>query len=260
MPELKELQKNFKYHLMKGNTDILSEVVSTEKLTNADRLAIYGNAYYARLEEALQGDFEAIHTLLGDDEFSLLCKRYTDENPSQFFTLRWFGKNMPRFLQTTTPYSRHPYLQEMAVFEWCFTDAFDAKDDDTVNEGDIAQIPPDSWPTMRLTLHPSVSWFSYNWNILPVWKAIKEDNEVPVLKKLEQTEICLVWRQELATKYRTLDYKEALLLEAVSQNKNFSEWCDLLIDAGEPAEEVPMLAAGMLKTWTGLKMISAINY
>jgi len=259
MLELKDLQENFKRHLIKGDSDILPEVISTDKLSNVDRLAIYGNAYYARLEEALEGDFEAIHTLLGDEAFSDLCRRYIDAYPSRFFTLRWFGQYMSEFLRTTPPYSQHPYLYEMAVLEWRFTDAFDALDTGTFNESDIVKIPPDKWPTMTLTLHPSVSWFTYCWNILPVWKAIKDNEDVPVLKKLEKPKVCLVWRQELTTRYRTIDANEALLIKAVEQGKNFSHWCELLIEAGGSPEEVPMIAAGVLKTWIGLKMISSIH-
>jgi hypothetical protein len=260
MPILKELQKNFKHHLVSGDDNILSSIVSTEELSNVDRLAIYGNAYYARLEEVLEGDFEAIHTLVGDEEFSTLCRRYTDAHPSRFFSVRWFGQHMAEFLQSTTPYSDHPYLFEMATFEWRFTDAFDAEDSEAITEADVAQIPVESWPTLMITLHPSVSWFSYEWNILPVWRAIKDQADIPVLKKLENPETCMVWRQGLITKYRTLEVNESLLIQAAAENKNFSDWCELLIDAGEPVEEVPMMTAGILKTWLSLGMITAINY
>jgi len=260
MSQLKELQQNFKHHLMNGDTTILSEVVSSDKLSNVDRLAIYGNAYYARLEEALQGDFEAIHTLLGDDEFSELCRRYIDCYPSRFFTLRWFGQYMPDFLRSNDPYCKHEFLYEMSLLEWRFTDAFDAVDTPVIGESDIAQVPPEHWPTMSVSLHPSVSWFVYHWNILPVWKAIKDEKEVPVLMKLAEPEICLVWRDGLLTKYRTLTAKEVVVIEAVSEGKNFSEWCERLIESGEIPEEVPMLVAGILKTWIGLKMISAVDY
>jgi len=260
MPLLKELQKNFKEHLTRGDDGIVPEIVSTEKLSNIERLAIYGNAYYSRLEEVLQGDFEAIHTLLGDEEFSLLCRRYTEACPSTYFSVRWFGKDMAKYLRSTEPYSRHPYLYEMARFEWLFTDAFDAEDIATVTEADIAQIPAESWPTLTIFLHPSVSWFTYGWNILPVWKAIKDNEEVPVLQELEGPESCLIWRQELITKYRTLDQRESLVIQAFAENKNFAEWCELLISAGDSPESVPLITAGILKAWLSLGMISGFTY
>ena len=260
MPVLKELQQNFKHHLTNGGGEILSEIVSTEALSNIDRLAIYGNAYYARLEEVLEGDFEAVHTLLGDEEFSTLCRRYVDAHPSRFFSVRWFGQYMADFLRSTEPYSSHPYLYEMATFEWRFTDAFDAEDITVITESDVAQVPAESWPTLTIKLHPSVSWFTYYWNILPVWKAVKDEEEIPVLQRLETPETCLVWRHGLVTKYRTLERHENILIQSVSENRNFSEWCELLVDAGESAEAVPMIAAGVLKTWLGSGMITGFDY
>ena len=260
MPQLRELQKHFKSHLTSGDGDILQQIVSTEELSNKDRLAIYGNAYYARLAEVLEADYEAIHTLLGDDEFSNLCRRYIDLYPSKFFTLRWFGQYMADFIKSNVPYSNHEYLYEMAIFEWRFTDAFDAKDVATITESDVALVPADRWPELTFTLHPSVSWFTYHWNILPVWKAATEDGDVPVLQNLEAPETCVVWRHDLATKYRTLDSNEAILIQSVAEGNNFSQLCELLVDEGEPAEEVPMITAGFLKTWLNLGMITAINY
>lgn len=260
MPHLKELQENFKSHLLKGDGAICADIVSTRELSNIDRLAIYGNAYYARLEEALQGDYEIIHTLLGDEEFSTLCRRYIDSHPSSFYSLRWFGQFMAAFLQDNEPYSQFPYLHELAVFEWRFTDAFDADDKYVVVEADMAHVPLDSWPDLSVALHPSVSWFGYTWNILPVWKAVKENSEIPELQQLDERETCLVWRHGLVTKYRTLEKKESLLMLAADNGSSFSQWCEILVNAGEAEDDVPMMVAMILKTWIGLGMITAITY
>jgi len=257
---LKELQKNFKAHLMTGDKNIFSEIVSTEELSNQDRLAIYGNAYYARLEEALQGDFEAIHTLLGDDEFSMLCRRYTDAHPSRFFSLRWFGQYMPEFLASTQPYSSYPYLAEMAQFEWRFTDAFDAKDSTSVSENDIANIPAENWPFLSVNFHPSVCWVKYQWNILPVWKAVKENSDIPEIVKLPELQTAMIWRQNLVTRYRTMEREEANLVAIAGAGKDFSAWCETLIEMGELPENVPLKVAGVLRTWIGLEMISNLKW
>ena len=260
MLTLKNLQQSFRQHLINGDNKVLPEIISTADFSNIERLAIYGNAYFARFYEVLSEDYEAIHTLLGDDQFTQLCHLYIDAYPSQFYTLRWFGKFMADFLRANAPYAEHEYLYEMARFEWLFTDAFDAKDEAVISESDVAGVPADKWPQLRVKLHPSVHWFEYGWNILPVWKAIKENTEVPVLKKLDCTEKCLIWRQALTTKYRTLNDKESQLLNAAAKSQNFSQWCELLIELGDSPEDVPMLTAGMLKSWINLGLISEINY
>lgn len=240
---------------MNGDGEVLAEICSTPSFSNVDRMAIYGNAYYARLIETLAGDYEAIHTLLGDEEFEKLCRHYIHTYPSKYFTLRWFGQFMAEYLRHNEPYSQHEYLVEMAKFEWTFTDAFDAQDIFAVTESDITQIPLEAWPTLIVRFHPSVHCFDYQWNILPIWKAIKDDEEVPELQKLGSIETCLIWRQELTTRYRTLEENESLLLKAAIAGKNFADWCELLLNAGEAADEVPMVAASILKTWIGSGMV-----
>lgn len=260
MTALKDLQNKFRQHLVTGNSGILPDIVGTDSFSNVERLAVYGNAYYARLIEVLQDDFEAIHALLGDDEFEKLCHGYINTYPSRFFSLRWFGVCMADYLGSTRPYSQHEYLYEMAKFEWLFTDAFDAEDVNVVTESDVASIPGESWPQLKVKFHPSVCYLDYRWNILPVWKAIKDNEQVPVLQKLIDSETCLVWRQGLTTKYRTLEATESLVFKVAVDNQNFSQWCETLIEHGYATEQVPMLAAGTLKTWLGLGMVASTGY
>ena len=204
-PALKDLQSDFKRHLMERDPAIADHVVGSGSLGADVRLAIYGNAYYARLIETLEQDYEAIHVMLGDEEFTRLCTQYIDTYPSKFPSLRWFGRYMAKYLAEHEPYNEHPYLQELAVFEWTFIESFDAENATVATEVEAAQVPPDKWPELEIKLHPSVHWFDYEWNILPVWKATTSDESVPELEQLENKEYCVVWRQDLMTQYRTMD-------------------------------------------------------
>lgn len=259
MTSLQNLQSNFKRHLVSGDDNILPCISSTQFLSNIDRLAIYGNAYYARLIEVLMDDYEAIHGLLGDEQFDTLCRKYIDTYPSKYFTLRWFGQYMAEYINANEPYSQHEYLYEMAKFEWMFTDAFDAEDANVITDSEVSAIPAESWPSLTVSLHPSVHWFEYHWNILPVWKAIKDNEEVPVLEELTGPETCVIWRQGLTTKYRTMEANERLLIQAAKNNMNFSEWCELLVQQGVTDHEVPAVAVGILKSWLDLGMIVGLS-
>lgn len=255
-PELKELQVAFKRHLMKRAPEVIDYIASTDDLNNEMRLAIYGNAYYARLMEALESDYEALHTLLGDEEFSRLCREYIDTYPSQHPSLRWFGRHMSHYLATHPRYEAHPYLSELARFEWTFIEAFDAEDAPIATETDAANIPPEQWPQLRIRLHPSVHWFAYRWNILPVWKATTHEEEIPEFVQRDDTMHCVVWRQNLMTQYRSMDRVEAVALQGVKDNKNFAQICELLSELDIDPEQVPMQAASIFKTWLAHGMIS----
>ncbi|MCI0507814.1 MAG: DNA-binding domain-containing protein [Gammaproteobacteria bacterium] len=258
-PALQELQAAFKRHLMERDPAIIDHIASTADLSNEMRLAIYGNAYYARLIEALAQDYEALYYLLGDEEFPHLCRQYIDAHPSRFPSLRWFGQYMSRFLATHQPYTAHPYLHELAVFEWAFIEAFDAQDAPVATEADAARVPAENWPALRIRLHPSVRWFSYNWNILPLWKAAANEDSLPEIIQLDNTEYCAVWRRDLMTQFRTLEAGEAALMRGVNKNYNFAQLCESLAEMDSDPAQVPMRAAGILKTWLAQGMITALE-
>jgi len=259
-PELKDLQIAFKRHLMERAPEVIDYIASTDVLNNEMRLAIYGNAYYARLMEALESDYEALHTLLGDEEFSGLCEEYIDTYPSRHPSLRWFGRYMSRFLASHSRYEVHPYLSELALFEWTFIEAFDAEDMPVATETDAAKIPAEQWPQLRIQLHPSVHWFAYRWNILPVWKAATNEDAVPEFVELDDTGHCVVWRQKLTTQYRSMDMLEALVLRCVKENKNFAQICEVLSELDIDPEQVPMQAASIFKTWLAQSMITGFLF
>lgn len=259
-PVLKDLQSAFKRHLMERDPAIVEHITGSGGLGADVRLAIYGNAYYSRLIESLEQDYEAVHVMLGDEEFTCLSTQYIDTYPSKFPSLRWFGQYMAENLAKHKPYSEHPYLQELAVFEWTFIEAFDAENAPVVTEADAAQVPPDKWPELQIKLHPSVHWFDYEWNILPVWKAATSDEPMPELKQLENKECCVVWRQDLMTQYRTIDADEKILLRGVAENNNFSELCEHLAETGVDPELVPMRTASILKTWITHCMVSGLEF
>jgi len=259
-PELKDLQSAFKLHLMERNSAITEHIVGSGSLGADVRLAIYGNAYYARLIESLEQDYEALHVMLGDEEFTRLCTQYIDTYPSKFPSLRWFGQYMAKYLAEHKPYCEHPYLRELAVFEWTFIEAFDSEDAPVVTEADAAQVPPDKWPELEIRLHPSVYWFDYEWNILPLWKSATSDESIPELAQLKNKEYCIVWRQGLMTQYRTMDADEVILLRGVENNNNFAQLCERLTELDLDPEQVPMRAATILKTWITQGMVSELMF
>jgi len=257
--DLAQLQQAFKRHLQHQDTAITDYIVGDDPLGTTTRLAIYSNAYYARLEEALAQDYEAVHTLLGDEAFSELCTRYSQRHPSEFPSLRWFGQYMPEFVGTQEPYASYPYLAELATFEWTLLMAFDAEEAPVAGNDDIATVPAELWPQVRLHLQPSVYCIPYRWNILPWWRAAKDGGEFPELCELPVQEHCIIWRHDRVTRFRTFSREELTCLEGVRANENFAQLCARLADIGLPLDQVPMQMADILKTWLYQGMITRIE-
>ncbi|PTQ73221.1 DUF2063 domain-containing protein [Pseudomonas sp. GV071] len=219
---------------------LLSSLQGSATLSAETGLAIYHNAYRARLQEALRGDFPALLALLGDEVFAQLAGDYLQANPSEHFSLRWLGARFAGFLA-------EPAWAELARLEWAFTLAFDAPPGSPLTLTQMASLAPAEWPELRVRCLPSVQWLELHYNSLAIWRAVKNDQPLLASAPLAEAQTCLVWRADLQGQFRTLGPDEAVALHGmVEQGWSFAELC---LSLAERAENPAALAAGWLKQW-----------
>lgn len=259
MPGLKEVQQAFTRHLLSGDATVADYIADGGRLDARARLAVYANAYYARLVEALATDYGVLSAAMGDQRFEVLCHAYIRAQPSRFFSLRWFGRDLAAFVAARNADDDSARLAELARFEWALVDAFDAADVPPLAVEAVAALPADAWPTLRLVFHPSVGTLALAWNTLEVWKALRAGDAPPAWMHLEPSEPCAVWRSELRTRFRPLAADEACALAAARAGADFAHLCELLGDWHGDDAAVAVRAAGLLKCWLSEGMITGLE-
>lgn len=248
---LSEWQQAVEAYLLGGQAcppaELRASLIGSPALDVDQGLAIYHNAYRARLQETLRGDYPALHHWLGDDEFAALAAAYLDAHPSRHFSLRWLGEALPGFIEGHLVPQQSAPLAELARLEWAFTLAFDAPDGHPLSLQTMAELPAEDWPALRVGLLPSVQWQACRHNSLAIWRALKAEAEFPGSAPLPQAEVCLVWRQARISRFRCLSAAEAEALDGMArQGWNFAELCGQLSLLGDGA--APQ-AAAWLKQW-----------
>lgn len=229
------------------NAALQASLVGSPTLSVERGLAIYHHAYRARLLAVLQEDFPAVQYWLGADEFALLVQAYLDANPSRHFSLRWLGERFADFIPQQLSQQQSAPLMELARLEWAFTLAFDAPPGAPLTVPQMASLPAEEWPTLRVQLLPCVQALRLDYNSLALWQAAKAEAEFPASLRLEQPMLCLIWRHQLSSHYRSFAPDEAhALLGMTSDGWNFAQLCEQLAAHGELA---PAKAAGWLKQW-----------
>lgn len=241
---LREWQLSLEAYLLDARQtparELLGTLQGSATLSAESGLAIYHNAYRARLQETLRGDFPALLALLGDEVFAELAAAYLQANPSQHFSLRWLGAQFPAFIQ-------EPAWAELARLEWAFTLAFDAAPGMPLTLVHMASLLPAEWPELRVHCLPTVQRVPLAFNSLAIWRACKNGEPVPLSTALDAPQLCLVWRQELQGQFRTLSPAEAEAFCAMTeQGCTFAELCLSLIELHDGA--APQ-AALWLKQW-----------
>lgn len=258
MSDLTTLQSTFGRYLFTGDREITTAVVTTPRLDAGQRLSIYSNAYRARLADVLATDFPVLRVALGHAAFDALCIEYIAASPSISFTLRDFGRHLPRFIAHAAGVVERAPMAELASFEWAFVEAFDAQDSEPVGVAQMARIEAADWPALRFAAHPSVQLVETRFNTLRVWDAVKASRTPP--STLELAPICaaVVWRQALTTVFRSLHPDELLQWRLLARGDDFAAQCAALSDRIDP-REVPQRAATSLRNWLAEGLIGGIR-
>lgn len=288
MSALSDLQTDFQSFLLDGGKGMLSRVTGTAKVGTETRLAIYYDAYRLRLLEALTSNYPVLRAWIGDEEFEELGIAYLTAHPSRHFSIRYFGHQLPAFLAATKPWADKPYLAEMASLEWALSEVFDAENGPVMGIEDMAGIPAQAWPAMRLRLHPAMRRLDLRWDVPTIWKSVNqhlaaekstdscrgETSATPSAEKAQHEETAvadvpapqagdypqawLVWRQDLKTWFRSLPVDEAWALDAACKGENFATICEGLCEWID-APNVALHAAGLIKLWITDGIVSSID-
>ncbi|WP_454781113.1 HvfC/BufC family peptide modification chaperone [Legionella sp. WA2022007384] len=214
----------------------------------ADRVAIYANGFYGRLEEALMSDYSSLAELMGEDKFSEMSRRYTHSYPSYNYSLNNFGENLSQLLTEMLPYKKKPYLAEIAAFEWAEYQAVVAQDANLLSVADLQSLPLNQWPEMKFHLHPSCKIVAMYWNSLSLINALRSNKPIPKPKKLTTPKYVMVWRRQLDVRYRTLEPLELTMLNAIIQGSSFVNICEIL-SHHLPEDEVASYLVSELHAW-----------
>ncbi|HTD11231.1 MAG TPA: DNA-binding domain-containing protein [Steroidobacteraceae bacterium] len=255
MRQLAGVQEDFQDYLLRGSAAVERHVVGSARVPVATRLGVYSGAYRARLAEALQANFPALAKLLDTADFEALASHYVAAHDSAFFSIRYYGHELPQFLSQHPDYTAAPVLAELARWEWTMTSAFDAADATPLEHAALAQFSPQQWPQLRFSWHPSVARLGLSWNVPQLWQALTQDAERPAASVNRVPVQWLLWRQQLTTYFRSLAETEARALDAARDGWPFGELCALLCDElGE--EQAPLQAATLLRGWVDAGLIT----
>lgn len=256
MNALAEQQRALK-HAIVGPPDAAAGLLRSDA-GREPLLRIYRQAYTARLIGALRDNFGVLPLVLGDEAFDALALAYIEAHPSQRPSIRWFGDRLAEFMAAHDDLVPHPAMTDLARMEWALRAAFDAADASPIDAAALAGVPGDAWPSLVFEPLPSVQLLVLDWNVEPVWRALKDadPDAAPELAEPQANQhTLLVWRQGLETRWRSLDGADARLLAAALAGETFGALCEIAAaDVGEA--QAALQAAGVLRRWLDDGLIS----
>lgn len=256
---LAKLQTAFQAAVLGETHEILSVILPSRQLDNAERLAIYRNAYRSRLAEFVASDYPALQHILGDEDFDALTADYIDATPSHHRNARFYAQALPEFLRTHMPWDAIKILADLASFERALADAFDAADAVALDAAALAGVVAEDQPRLCFAFCPSFALLVLARGTTASYEAAIEGLAVPMPED-DGEEAILVWRApSLEPFYRLLDADEALALSAARAGGSLDEICSLLGQRNDPVTAAS-LAALFLCRWFGDGLVNALSY
>jgi hypothetical protein len=252
------IENDFQSYLLRGAPDIEERVVGTTRVPLATRLAIYGDAYRARLVETLQSHYPALLALLGEEGFTLLGDAYVRGHDSTFRSIRYYGATLPELLARAAAYAERPWMAELARFEWAMTEVFDAADAAPITVAVLGGVAPQEWAQLAFSFDASVRTLQLSWNAPALWRALTAGASPPAPEAQPEPLTWLLWRRDLQIYFRRLGALEAGALARARAGSSFGELCEALSVALD-ATQAPPRAAAFLREWVQSGLIVGIR-
>jgi hypothetical protein len=179
-------------HLDVTLADLETVIRPSCRLSSAERLEIYVNAYYARLMECLDEEFAATRYALGHELFGALAFGYLQHYPSQSYTLGALGANFPRYLAESRLHAQEApqdagaawpdFIVELATFERALYEVYDGPGTErgkTLSPDQLARLAPAAWDEVRLIAAPCLRLERFEHPVHEFWAARKDGGQPP---------------------------------------------------------------------------------
>jgi hypothetical protein len=254
---LQQFQQDLQRAVLATRPIPLPELCGDERANIAERLEIYRHGYRIRLREALAIEFPGLRLLAGR-RFQSLLESYIETHPSHHYNIRWHGAGLAAFLECTSPWRERPPLAELARLDWAISTVFDAADADALAAADLAGIPADAWPQLRLRPLDHLQIVSADCNAEAFRRAADRGARRPHLRRYARLRHLLVWRQALEVRYRPIADDERAVLDGAMQGEPFAQLCERVAAWHASAQAVPRMAA-LLHQWLDAGLIGSVR-
>ena len=108
---------------------------------------------------------------------------------------------------------------------------------------------------MVFSPHPTTRRINLVTNPRALWKALKDDEDVPPAAPLAETERLIAYRPELTSMLRPMAYEEAMMFDEMSKGVDFGGLCAMVATYGGE-DAAAMRAAGYLNAWIAAGMLA----
>jgi hypothetical protein len=168
---LRELQAAFAAHLVGADRAELAAEVLGDTIPAAARLRVYRHHVFESLAAALAATFPTVQAVVGADFFRGLARAFIGRSLPTQPVLAEYGAGFPAFIAGHDAARDLPYLADVARLDWALNLAFHAPAGGRLAAADLAALPADRLPSLRLSLAPGTVLVASSYPLDRIWAA-----------------------------------------------------------------------------------------
>jgi len=220
---LRDLQAAFAAHLVGAARADLAAEVFGDTIPAAARLRIYRHHLFESLASALVATFPTVQAVVGADFFSGLARAFVGQSPPSQPVLAEYGAGFPAFVAGHDAARDLPYLADVARLDWALNLAFHAPAAGRLAAADLAPIPTDRLPALRLGLAPGTVVVASPYPLDRIWAASQPGAAVDPVDLAAGGVRLLVLRRPDDAAFVTLSAGEAAFVAGLGEGLSLEE-------------------------------------
>lgn len=203
-------------------------------------MAVYRNAYRARLLAALETSFELTRRWTGEDAFAAAACHHVLATPPHGWTLDAYGEGFPPLLASLFPHD--PEVAELAWLEWHRQQAFAALDRPALDPAELAAagLTDAEWASLRFTMAAGFAARPLATDCTALWDHLTDPAPAGFRPGPVAGQAVLVWRAGFVPRHRLATAAEHRALAALAAGQTFGA----VAETTDPAE-----LGGWLAQW-----------
>jgi hypothetical protein len=214
------------------------------------RFAVYRNNVTVGLVRALEANFPAVRRLLGQAYFAGLARDFARAHPPRSPLLLQYGEEFADVLAAAEDLAAYPYLADVARLERLWLRAFHAADRPALTAAELASLPAEDLPDLRLAPHPAMGLLASPHAVHAIFTA-NRDGGPGIAAAPFHAECVLVSRPGLNVETRVITPAQHRFISALAGGASLATAAAQGLAAGEdfePAAAITLLLeAGSLQ-------------
>lgn len=211
-------------------------IVPSPTLQPHERIEIYNQQYWWRLQNILRTNFPFVMRLVGAYFFERdIAVPYLLAYPPDHWSLHTLGEHLSTWLQDNYFADNRELILNAALLDWAFMKSYIAKQMPYPDLTEKVAHDPNSLLKVRFYLQPHVTLFSWPYDLFDWRKRVLEQEETDIADLSTQVHFRFVFYRTPNNflTWKQLGATEFLFLQQLSKGTSMEEVCAFIEEQGE---------------------------